>query len=188
MEKKKILDTAPSLVGRLTYLRAYEPEDNRISYPWFLQSEPQTQTCHHVKIVSIEQMVEAARRREPSDKEGSFLQVRRKDEVPVGKLRYFNLNMLNRSAEFGYIIAPSEQRKGYGKEGIMLLARFLFKNLDLNKIYAQTGAFNEASITLLRSLNFRQDAKLREHHLYHGKLHDDHIYSLLKRECAFLEQ
>ena len=178
--------TVPALIGKKVYLRIMAPEDNRYSYPWFLEADPQTQTCHQTKIVSIEEMVEASRKREPSDKEGSFIIVRLEDNVPVGKIRYFDLNMMNHSAEIGYLINPAEHRKGYAGEGLKLLARYLFEHLNLNKIYAQTGSFNAASIALLRSLDFKQDATLREHHFYGGIFHDDHIYSLLRRECAFL--
>lgn len=174
--------TFPILIGKKVFLRPMEPEDNRLTYPWFLASDPQSQSCHQVKVAGLEDVVEASRKREASDKEGSFVIVRRGDRVPVGKIRYFNLNLLNRTAEIGYLVNPAEQRKGYAREGLILLARFLFEKLDLNKIYAQTGAFNNASVALLRSLNFHQDATLREHHFYNGKVHDDFIFSLLRRE------
>lgn len=182
MSESERLITIPILVGETVFLRPMEPEDNSLTYPWFLESDPQSQSCRPIKIVSVEEVVEASRKREATDKEGSLMIVRKEDRAPVGKIRYFNLNLLNRTAEIGYLINPAEQRKGYAREGLSLLARFLFEKMNLNKIYAQTGAFNSASVALLRSLNFKQDATLREHHFYNGKLHDDYIFSLLRRE------
>lgn len=159
-----------------------EPEDNRLTYPWFPASDAQSQTYRQDKVAGLEEVVEASRKREVSDKEGSFMIVRREDRVPVGKIRYFNLNLLNRTAEIGYLANPAEQRKRCAWEGLTLFARFLFEKLDLNKIYAPTGAFNKASVALLHSLSFHQDATLREHQLYNGELHGDSIFSLLRRE------
>ncbi|MBD3160848.1 MAG: GNAT family N-acetyltransferase, partial [Candidatus Eisenbacteria bacterium] len=95
---------------------------------------------------------------------------------------YFDLNARNRSAEIGYLIAPESRGKGLGREAVGLLLQFLFNGLGLNKVYAQTGAFNIPSIRLLETLGFQRDAVLREHHLYEGRLHDDYVYSLLVRE------
>ncbi|WP_115840406.1 GNAT family N-acetyltransferase [Gottschalkia purinilytica] len=54
--------------------------------------------------------------------------------------------------------------------------------LNINKITAQVGSFNIESNMLLKSLGFRLDGVLREHHDLDGKLYDDYVYSLLKRE------
>lgn len=48
---------------------------------------------------------------------------------------------------------------------------------------ADTGAFNQASIALLRSLGFRQDGCLRQHQLLDGILHNQLLFSLLAEEC-----
>jgi RimJ/RimL family protein N-acetyltransferase len=93
--------------------------------------------------------------------------------------------MLNRSAELGYIVAPDEREEGYAKEGLKLIINYLFNEMNLNKVYAQTASFNKASIKLLESLDFQLDGTLRQHHFYKGDYHDDLIYSLLKFECDF---
>jgi [ribosomal protein S5]-alanine N-acetyltransferase len=180
--------TIPYLVGKNVYLRVIEPEDNETTFLWFLHSDPQSQTCHQPILVSPHDMVEAARKREKSPKEGDFLIIRKEDNQAVGKLRYFNLNMLSRSVELGYITAPDERQKGYAKEALRLMIRYLFTGMNLNKIYAQTASFNTASVALLKSLDFKLDGTLRQHHFYRGNLHDDYIFSLLKFECEFLNE
>lgn len=47
---------------------------------------------------------------------------------------------------------------------------------------ADTGAFNQASIALLKSLGFQQDGCLRQHQLFDGVLHDQLLFSLLAEE------
>jgi len=178
--------TMPSFVGKNVYLRPAAPEDAKYTYRWFLTSDPQSQTCHEFKLVSPSEYVERMKRKESKSDEGDFIIVRIEDDEPVGKLRYMHLNMLNRSAELGYIVAPGEREQGYAKEGLKLLLRYLFIEMNLNKVYAQTASFNKASVKLLESLDFKLDGTLRQHHYYKGDLYDDMIYSVLKFECGFL--
>ena len=103
------------------------------------------------------------------------------DEL-VGKFEYFDLNPRNRSAEFGYTVNPKFRRQGIGTKMLAIAINHLFSSTNLNKLYCQTAAFNIASIKLLEKLNFHRDAVLREHHELNGKLHDDYIYSILRRE------
>jgi ribosomal-protein-alanine N-acetyltransferase len=178
--------TISYLVGKNVYLRPMEPEDNEITYLWFLHSDPQSQTSHQPMIVTPKEYVEARKKKEKTPQEGDFMIVRKEDNQPVGKIRYFDLNLMSRSAEFGYIVAPDQRRKGYAREGLTLIIRYLFTYYNLNKIYAQTAAFNTGSVELLKSLDFKLDGTLRQNHFYRGILYDDFIYSLLKFECNFL--
>ena len=176
------LPTAPSLIGKDIYLRPAEPADYEYTYRWFLATDPQSQTCHQAKLTTPADYAARMAQKEVKLDEGDFIIVRIEDDRPVGKLRYLHLNMLNRSAELGYVVDPEEQDKGYAKEGMRLLLRHLFDELNLNKVYAQTASFNKASIKLLESLDFKLDGTLRQHHFYKGDLYDDLVYSLLKFE------
>lgn len=101
---------------------------------------------------------------------------------PVGRFVYFDKNPRNRSAEFGYMVNPKFRRQGVGYRMLTMAINQLFLTTDLNKLYCQTGAFNTPSIRLLEKLSFHQDGILREHHELDGKLWDDFIYSILRRE------
>ena len=181
----KIPSTAPDLIGDRVYLRPAMPEDYAQTYAWFLKSGPSSQTCRPVPIVTPEEMVMRQKSKEKSPDRGDFVIVDKDRERLVGKLAFFNLNLLNRSAELGYSVDPEMQRRGIAREGLSLLVKYLFRQLNLNKVYAQTGAFNTASVALLEALGFKRDAVLREHHFHDGRLHDDYVYSLLKNECNF---
>jgi RimJ/RimL family protein N-acetyltransferase len=190
MSKKNIdpgeLQTIPGFIGKNVYLRPLVPEDTDTTYRWFLASEPQSQTCHEVPLTTPANYVEIIKKREVKRDEGDFVIVTIEDNRLVGKIRYMHHNTLNHSAELGYIVAPDARKKGYAKEGMRLLIKYLFVELNLNKVYAQTASFNKASIQLLESLEFKLDGTLRQHHYYKGDYYDDMLYSLLKFECRFL--
>jgi len=103
-------------------------------------------------------------------------------KMPVGKFDVFDFNPRNRSAEFGIMVDPKMRGKGIGTRMVSDCLDYIFKTTDLNKLYGQTGAFNKASIVLLKRLGFHRDAVLREHHELDGKLYDDFIFSILRRE------
>lgn len=176
----------PSLTGERISLRPIEPEEDVIVQRWVMESDLLTMTCRPPLLRPLTATIKR-RRRTMDASRGSFAIVTRGTETLVGRIRYFELNPRNRSAEIGYVLAPDGRGKGFAKEAIRLLAGFLFDGLGLNKVYAQTASFNTSSIKLLESSGFQRDGVLREHHLYQGVLHDDHLYSLLLRdwrECA----
>lgn len=103
-------------------------------------------------------------------------------EEPVGKFTYFDVNPRNKFAEFGYIVNPKFRNQGVGTQMLLAMINYLFSTTELNKLYCQTAAFNRPSINLLEKLGFHRDGVLREHHELDGKLWDDYIYSILRRE------
>jgi [ribosomal protein S5]-alanine N-acetyltransferase len=103
-------------------------------------------------------------------------------DEPVGRFRYFDINPRNRSAEFGYAVNPKFRQQGIGTKMLVLAVSELFSTATFNKLYCQTAAFNIPSIKLLKKLAFHQDGVLREHHELDGKLWDDYVYSILRRE------
>lgn len=103
-------------------------------------------------------------------------------KTPVGKFDVFDFNTRNRSAEFGIMVDPDMRGQGIGTRMVSDCLDHLFKTTDLNKIYGQTGAFNKASVGLLKKLGFHRDAVLRQHHELDGKLFDDYVFSILRDE------
>ena len=96
--KKKIdpnqIPTIPSLIGKNIYLRPAEPADYKITYQWFLASDPQSQTCHQAILTTPDEAAENRRRKEPAADRGDFLIIRIEDDQPVGKLGSFGARMI----------------------------------------------------------------------------------------------
>jgi len=181
-DKKLKFPTPPDLVGKNIYLRPATHKDVANTYHWFLVSDPATQTCQPHPFRTAVEAAEAYQKREPSVDRQLFVIIRQKDNVPIGVIRFFNMNMLNRSTELGLIVDPDERKKGHALEAIRLLTRYLFKVRDLNKVYAQTSGMNKGAVALLEKAGFKRDGTLRHHYFYNGELHDGYIYSLLRFE------
>ena len=107
---------------------------------------------------------------------------RKRDEELVGKVSFNDYNPRNRSMELGYYMIPRFRKYGYMSETLTSLFDILFRNMELNKIYAQTGSFNIESIRLLEYMGFKKDGALRNHHELNDIFYDDYIYSILNKE------
>ena len=182
VDRKPILTAPPSLIGERVYLRPMTAEDVANTHHWFLMSEPQLQTCRPHPLTTASEASEAFKKAERTIDQARFVIVRLSDNVPVGRINYFDYNSLNRSAEFGLIVDPDERGKGFGLEATRILCRYLFHYRGLNKVHAQTAAFNEPAIKLLTAAGFKRDGVLRQHYFSDREFHDGLVYSLLAFE------
>ena len=163
-DKKKPFPTQPSLVGKKVFLRPESSDDIINAHRWFIQSEPQAQCSHPLPFRTASEAVEAKKN---------------DDKTPVGRVTFFNYNSLNRSAELGVLIDPDQRQNGFADEALRILIKYLFKYRNINKVYAETAAFNKEATALLESIGFKKDGVLRQHYFFEGEYHDKLAYSLL---------
>ena len=149
------------------------PEHRALFKDWLGQERLELMTCRPVIN---------GKRVPPSDEVITLAFFDGKDENPVGKFSYFDMNLRNKSAEFGYRINPAKRGQGLGTQMLQAGINYVFQTTELNKLYCQTAAFNQPSIKLLEKLGFHRDGILREHHELDGHLYDDYLCSLLRRE------
>ncbi len=177
-----MIDIPESLRSSLVYLDNPDDFDAIILHRIFMGSEPERLTCRPISDFSEKEIILRYRGRKNEVNLRDFVIRRTGDNCLLGRITYFDLNPRNRSAEIGFLIAPEYRRKGYASEALRLLLRHLFEELGINKVMAQTGEYNEASIALLKKLGFKQDGRLRQHHEIDGKLYDDLLFSILAEE------
>lgn len=164
--------------GSLVYLTLLQEDDLKYLHQWKSQIDISYITAKAIQPISL-----AERHRRFQEGIPSVFALRRLgDSRFVGEISLSNLNPKNRSAGVGYFTGQDYRRQGYTKEGLSLLINYLFNTVGLNKIMADTGAFNQASIALLTSLGFRQDGCLRQHQWLNGVLHDQLLFSVLAAE------
>lgn len=183
MAEKKVVPADPVLVGKKIYLRPVTPDDVANLQHWRILSSLQTLSSRPMLFVSPGEAAERVKKHEDKDPYNQqFAVVRIEDNVLVGSVNVFNHNPLNRSVEYGGLIDPDEQHKGYATEALRIMSRYLFRYRGLNKVHAQTASFNKNAVKLLEGLGFKRDAVLRDHYFHNGEFHAGYIYSLLQFE------
>ena len=87
-----------------------------------------------------------------------------------------------RIAEIGITISHLEQRKGYAKEVLLSVLKFLLDRKEIHRVVEIVDAENTASINLLKSIGFRQEGHFIENIFFKGKWGNEFQYAMLKRE------
>lgn len=158
------------------------PEDLIHLQRWFVESIPERQTCRPVIPKTHEERLAGFIGSQNDDKRQSLAVIQNRDHALAGRVSYFDLNARNMAVEIGYTIGTEFRNQGYGREAVGLLLAHLFETGKVNKVMAQTGEFNHPSVALLTALGFHLDGRLRQHHELAGVLHDDLLFSILRRD------
>jgi RimJ/RimL family protein N-acetyltransferase len=84
--------------------------------------------------------------------------------------------------ELGVSLRPERQGRGYAREAMSVALDLAFGEWGYRRAVASVDPRNVASIALLRSLGFRQEAHHVESYRFRGEWVDDVIFALLARE------
>jgi RimJ/RimL family protein N-acetyltransferase len=104
------------------------------------------------------------------------------DEV-VGSIGAFRqINIHNKTAEIGYYIGENYWGKGICTAAVTLLNRYVFKNSDIIRLFAEPFATNTGSIRVLEKAGFEYEGTLRKNAVKNGIVMDMKMYSLIKTE------
>lgn len=84
--------------------------------------------------------------------------------------------------EFGISLQPGRQGRGYAREAMAAMLARAFGEWGYRRSVGSVDPRNVASIALLRSLGFRQEAHHVESYFFRGEWVDDVIFAMLARE------
>ncbi|MBS4537037.1 GNAT family N-acetyltransferase [Clostridium sp. D2Q-11] len=74
--------------------------------------------------------------------------------------------------------------KGYGTDAMEVLIKFIFKEMNINKIKLNVFSFNERAQKSYEKCGFKVEGILRQEIFRDGEYHDDIIMSLLREEFS----
>jgi [ribosomal protein S5]-alanine N-acetyltransferase len=111
------------------------------------------------------------------------LGIARKDERAVmGTCTLFDINRSSRRAELGFVLGSPAWGQGYMTEALVAFLNHGFRDLDLNRVEADTDPRNLASIKTLERLGFVREGLLRERWITSGQKSDAALYGLLESD------
>ena len=157
------------LIGERVRLRRSRPEDADVEAPIFALPEVARFTGRHLLLPQS-----AARLREVnSDQSGrlAWTVTSREDGSVLGDTTLFRFNHLDRHCWFAITLGPPERLgKGLGTETTILVTRFAFRQLGMEKVCLAVFEGNERAIAAYRKAGYEVEATLRRHHLLEGQL------------------
>lgn len=105
----------------------------------------------------------------------------KKDKL-IGGMGMHQWDQRLRKAQLGYWLVKDEEGKGIINKSAMVLIRYLFEHLQLNKIELHHLLGNIRSAAVARRLNFTVEGIWRDSFLMNGRLNDLVVNGLLRRE------
>lgn len=101
----------------------------------------------------------------------------------VGIIEAMDFNQKVNMVTIGYFFAEDYWGKGLATDALKILVKFLFDEVNINRIQAEVMPINEVSKKVLLKNGFSKEGLLRQATLWSGKgVVDLEIYGLLKEE------
>ncbi|MCI0765239.1 GNAT family protein [Bacillus sp. TL12] len=101
----------------------------------------------------------------------------------VGIIESMDFNKKVNMVSIGYFLAEDYWGKGIVTESVRMLVKFLFEEVNVNRIQAEVMPANEVSKKVLLTNGFIKEGLLRQASLWSGKgVVDLEIYGILKEE------
>lgn len=153
--------TAPQVIGtgRLVRLREKHLDDARRDYEWrrdpelarFDAARPLTMSYRaFVSSMSEDLRFTSAYRR-------SFAIEELEHGTHIGNVMYYGYDPVSREAELGITIGDRDYwSRGYGRDAVRVLVRYLFEERDLARVYLHTLSWNYRAQAAFRHAGFRR--------------------------------
>ncbi len=105
------------------------------------------------------------------------------DNQPQGCVYLKNIDLKNKTAEFGIFLKPNVARdKNIGTIATHKILEYGFDCLCLEKICLEVLSFNHRAIHLYKKFNFQVEGILRSHVIKDNKRTDVHLMGLLRND------
>jgi len=120
-----------------------------------------------------------------ADVPGDWLQVavaRAGDGSLVGDCAFAPQAHEARTVEIGFTVAPEHQGRGYAREAVSLLLRYLFGQLGKHRVTASCDSRNAPSVRVLEAVGMRREGHLVGSTWSKGEWTDDLLFAILRRE------
>lgn len=170
--------------GRLVRLRAHEPDDANTQFRHLQDSEISRLDSNigfPVALAEIRRQLENPR--EPRNPDDKLLVIETLEGQAVGEI---NVQLADqRNGVFSIGIGLPERSawgKGYAKEAMLLILRFMFHERRYQKCNIGVFAFNERAIGLYRHLGFIDEGRIRRTVFTNSQFHDELLLGMTVEE------
>jgi len=107
-------------------------------------------------------------------------------KTDIGSVFIRDIDMNHRHGEFGIFIGEDDFRgKGRGTEACLLICKYSFEQVGLERIYLRVLANNSGAIRSYQKVGFVEEGVFRNHVIVNGKKSDLMFMGLLKEEFTY---
>lgn len=169
------------LTGERVTLRPVRPEDYPKLYEWRVDMsswmQMTTEAPYPMTLAAFTELYD----RITLEKDNTEFAIEAGGEL-VGRCGMFSFDPLARSAEVGISFGPEHRGKGYGRDTLRVLLDYGFTKRNLNRVWLETTATNEAALRSYAAAGFVEEGRLREHAYIEGAYVDGVRMAVLRAE------
>jgi aminoglycoside 6'-N-acetyltransferase len=160
------------LEGKTVNLRIVEKEDFPLVAEWLnnLDFYGEYNPLMQISKADFQKM-----REDFPDEKWFFIE--KKDGSKIGNIGH---RPEGRAQEIGYVVLPSERKKGYCSEAVKIMVDYLFLSKDIARVQAHTDVRNEGSRKALERAGFKKEGIVRKATFFWGEWRDGYLYSILR--------
>ena len=141
-------------------LRKIEPQDLPFLYRWENDASVWSDGANHNPLSQQDLRDYIAATTGDLYRDGQLRLMINDQDLTVGCIDLFDLDIRNRRAAIGMYIAPEYRGKGFGKEAVTALEEYAFRHLDIRLLYAVIATANNACTHVFRSLDYQPSSIL----------------------------
>ncbi len=164
------------LQGERVSLRAMEPEDLEVLYT--LENDTTLWDISSVNVpysrYLLKQFIAKGTHDIYTDGQLRLMIESTEEGTVAGMADIVDFNPRHLRAEIGIVLARDYQKKGYGREVLELMEKYVQEFLHLHQLYSYVSTSNEASIKLFLRAGYQQTCLLKDW-LYIGNTYTDTI-------------
>jgi len=102
--------------------------------------------------------------------------------LPIGYLRFDEIDFINRSMRVGGDIEMSYRGKGYGTQMMELIKRFCFDYLNMHRLWLLVLSTNKVAKHVYEKSGFEKEGVMRKAVYKNGEYLDYEMYSVFREE------
>jgi RimJ/RimL family protein N-acetyltransferase len=170
-----------TIPGKRLRLRAIERSDIPTFVRWF--NDPEVR--HYLEMLMPMSQAQEERWFEAHLERGDshIFGIETLDGLLIGNIGLSDIDWRNRRAVLGIVIGEKEYwGKGYGTEAIMALLRFVFENMNLQRVDLKVFDYNQRAVRCYEKCGFKLEGRLRQAHFHDGEYHDELVMGILRNE------
>lgn len=103
-------------------------------------------------------------------------------QKPIGFVAINDLDQKNNKAYFGFYLGELKTPPGIGALMEFFTLEYIFKELNIRKLYCEVFAFNDRVVKLHKRFGFEEEGYFKYHILKHDKYEDIVTLALFKEE------
>lgn len=170
-------------IGEKVGFRAYAKEDTKLAHEYISDADVKRNLTPDIPYpITLHEEEMWIENQSAFKTEYSFaIEILQSGEY-IGGCGVNKVDWKNSIAEIGIFLGKKFWGKGYGSDGMNLLIKFVFEQMNINKVKLNVYSFNKRAIRCYEKLGFKLEGVLRQELFRDGQYHDIHIMGILKDE------